>query len=210
MREQRGREDAAPFDPRPSPTATSRRLALLEMSRSAVINSLTQPSGAAHYRGRWRHQKRNLRGSLCFYYTCFITCPNTQYKRNVETLSHDNKQGKDKQRKQWFMWIQEKGRLAGSPGDKTCNVHVFYFHNGEALFPRIWADYVGIRRMISFPYTHLLRILSSARMIWSAIKRTLKARQRNHVWNHWDVIQYRKVKHPSYVINRGVEIVRPM
>ena len=28
-----------------------------------------------------------------------------------------------------------------APGDKTCNAHVFHFHNGEALLPRIWTDY---------------------------------------------------------------------
>lgn len=26
-------------------------------------------------------------------------------------------------------------------GIETCNAHVFYFHNGGALLPRIWTDY---------------------------------------------------------------------
>lgn len=52
----------------------------------------------------------------------------------METVSSDKTQQPVQQ-----LWSLKYGRLA--PGDKTCNAHVFYFHNGEALLPRIWTDY---------------------------------------------------------------------
>lgn len=48
----------------------------------------------------------------------------------------------------------------GAHGDKTCNAHVFYFHNGEALLPGIWTDYEDQEDDLSAVYS------SSEDFIW--------------------------------------------
>lgn len=52
----------------------------------------------------------------------------------METVS-----GNKTQRPVQQLWSLKYSRLV--PEDKTRNAHVLYFHNGEALLPRIWTDY---------------------------------------------------------------------
>lgn len=125
-----------PFDFHFSPTSASCRLAILDMSPSTVINLVTHLHEQSIMEGANIIRMEITQATLLLQHLFDQVLIHSHCNINTVAVSGD------KSRANATTVVPQIRQLSGKPpGIELVNAHVFHFHNGAALLPRIWTAY---------------------------------------------------------------------